>query len=168
MLAAMAVAVGYLFLPVPNLELVTAVIFIAGYILGPSLGLVVGLVAELMFSLFNPYGVAAPPLLIAQVTSMGVTGWAGGALKKILPRNNTLFRLVVLGVCGLILTLLFDTLTTLSFVLFISGVNSIKVWSAFIAGMGFYILHIISNTMIFITGVPAMLVFVEKWKTESQ
>ncbi len=167
LLAAMAVALGYIFLPVPNIELVTAVIFIAGFILGPSLGLAAGLVAELLFSLFNPYGVAAPPLLIAQVFSMGAAGWCGGVVKKILPQNKTLLRVVILGVSGFTLTLFFDMLTTLSFALFMSDLNVAKLWTTFITGMGFYVLHIISNTLIFITVVPVMLIFVEKWKEKA-
>ncbi|MCH7955883.1 MAG: ECF transporter S component, partial [Candidatus Marinimicrobia bacterium] len=53
-LSALSVAMGYSFIFVPNIEMISASIFISGYLLGVQKGIVVGIVAESIFSAFNP------------------------------------------------------------------------------------------------------------------
>jgi len=157
---ALGVTLGYAFAYIPNVELVTATVFIAGYLLGIKEGLLVGLLAESIYSLFNPYGVAAPPLFIAQVVSMAFTGILGGMCGK---RNMRLRKidLIIFGFTGLISTLIFTSLTTMSFLLY-TGLSLKKLMGSFIYGLGFYILHIASNTIIFILIVPVILNSLQK------
>lgn len=157
---ALGIVMGHTFIHIPNVELVTATIFIAGFLLGIKSGLVVGLITESIYSLFNPYGAAAPPLFIAQVVSMGLAGILGGLLGKRNVRTETMYYLQ-LGLAGFVATIIFAVLTTLSFVLFIDF-SWDKLLASFIAGLGFYITHIISNTLIFFTLVPLVLKTLEK------
>ncbi len=152
---ALAVTMGYLFSVVPNVEMVTATIFIAGFIMGPWEGLAVGIVAEGLYSLFNPYGPAAPPLFIAQVVSMAITGFVGGHFGK--HRSGlTPWAPVYLALAGLGLSLLFAVLTTLSFMP-LAGLSFHQLTGSFIYGIGFYLTHILSNTLIFLTVVPILI-----------
>ena len=68
--AALAVALGLLFLSVPNLELVTATFFLAGYFLGRRNGITAAVLGEFTFSLLNPLGIASPPLMAAQIAGI--------------------------------------------------------------------------------------------------
>ncbi|MBU1652577.1 ECF transporter S component, partial [bacterium] len=83
-LIAVCVVLGYIFMPVPNIEMITAGIFIAGVWMGPRLGIFIGIVAEAIFSLLNPMGFPPPPLLLSQIIAMSLTGCVGGLFRKML------------------------------------------------------------------------------------
>jgi LytS/YehU family sensor histidine kinase len=159
---ALAVAMGYLFLLVPNVEMISATVFMAGAVVGPVLGLLIGLIAELIFSLFNPMGAAAPPLLFAQVFSFSLIGLVGGFVG--LPGTKMWRSVLLYGLCGFFLTLLFDVLTTLSFALFIAGNDLPKIMALFTTGILFYVTHSVINTVIFMTIVPAVLLGIQRYQ----
>ena len=152
-LSALCVALGYLFLMIPNVEMITAAVFISGAIMGPAYGALIGAVSEGVYSLFNPYGAPAPPLLIAQVGVFALIGCCGGWAARLRLRSMWL-KAVVYGSCGLLLTLLFDLLTTLSFSLILSGYDLQKSLAFFVTGMPFYLVHSGVNLIIFAATVP--------------
>ena len=51
---ALAIAGGLVLIAVPNVELLSATVFLAGYMLGAVRGAVVGAIAEFLYSFFNP------------------------------------------------------------------------------------------------------------------
>ena len=158
LLTALCASIGYMFLYVPNVEFITAGIFISGFFMGPAFGALIGMLAEFLFSAFNPYGASAPPLLLAQVISMSLVGFTGGIVRtRYWLGFSKVHRHIITGFCGLILTLIYDILTTFSFALFISGGNSQKLISIFSTGSVFYLLHILINTVIFAALVPILL-----------
>jgi hypothetical protein len=75
---ALSVALGFLLAGVPNVELKTLTVFVAGAFCGARLGCAVGAFSILVHTLFNPLGPAPAPLLAAQVASFVVIGAAGG------------------------------------------------------------------------------------------
>jgi len=152
---ALGISLGFALIHIPNVELVTATIFISGYLLGIKEGIVVGLLTETLYSLINPYGMAAPPLFIAQVFSMSLVGGLGGILGRRKTQTELVYHLQ-LGLTGFIATGIFAVLTTLSFVFFM-GFSQKTLFGSFIYGLGFYIIHIVSNTLIFLTIVPVLL-----------
>ncbi|MCP4573134.1 MAG: ECF transporter S component [bacterium] len=110
--AGVAVGVGYLLAGVPNVELMTLVIMLAGATLGAVRGAAVGVVAEAIFSVGSPYGMAAPPLLAAQLAGMALAGVTGAALRMALERTDRpARRTVTAGVVGASTALVFDLLT---------------------------------------------------------
>jgi len=156
---ALVVAVGYTFVYIPNIELVTATIFIAGYLLGPSRGLIVGALAEFIFGLVNPLGASAPPLLAAQVVSMAVVGCVGGLVGLwSYIHGKIILRILIFAGLGFFLTLMFDVLTTLSFAVFLSGLSFPKILATFTIGSFFYVIHLAVNTLIFGLIMPTMVV----------
>ncbi|MBN1480426.1 ECF transporter S component [candidate division KSB1 bacterium] len=161
---ALAVAMGYLFLLIPNVEMISATVFIAGAVVGARWGLLVGFVSELIFSLFNPMGAAAPPLLVAQLFCFMIIGFFGGLIG--LPKQVKLWRFsLVCGLAGFFLTLLYDVLTTLSFALFIAGDDLRKLLTIFTAGAVFNATHSLINTIIFTIIVPAILIGIQRYQT---
>ncbi|HPI74370.1 MAG TPA: hypothetical protein PLZ01_13235, partial [bacterium] len=111
-----------------------------------------------LFSMFNPFGAPSLPLLIAQVLSMAVVGWAGGMVGRThwldLPAA---VRMAWFGLMGFFCTLVFDMLTTLSFAVFIAGGDRRKMAMTFISGMVFYLVHLLVNTVGFAVLVPVLL-----------
>ncbi|MGH7602147.1 MAG: hypothetical protein ACREOI_37760 [bacterium] len=149
---ALAVAVGQD--PFPNIELVSVTIFLSGMVLGARRGLIVGAVAEFLFSSFNAYGPAAPPLLIAQMLGMMLVGVAGGFVQNVF--GTRVPPAWLLGLAGFALTFVYDLLTTLSTIVIVkTGVPGFL--TAVATGFYFFLLHQISNTVIFAFLLPILL-----------
>ncbi len=156
MFVALAVGSGFALLMVPNVELVTAVVFTAGVHLGSRWGFVVGAVAEFVFSAANPLGsgLVFLPMLVAQVVGMAVVGTVGGVFGRFGRSDEWTFkRRAVLAVVGALLTFQFDALTTLSYP--VSAGDPLAQTSAiFLTGIGFTFLHQLANAAIFATALP--------------
>jgi hypothetical protein len=80
MLAALAVALNHLLALIPNVELTSFTLFVAGWILGPRLGILTALVATVTFSMTSSYGLPAPPMLLAQCLGYASWGFVGSML----------------------------------------------------------------------------------------
>lgn len=167
-LTAVCIVLGYLFLPVPNLEMITAGIFLSGVWMGPLYGLFIGLTAEAIYSISNPMGFPPPPLLAAQVVAMALVGWAGGLMRGALgharffsSRNWSIH--LTLAITGIILTALFDVLTNLSFPL-AAGFNAEQIRLALLMGIPFAALHISVNALIFALVIPVFLSRFKAWR----
>ena len=153
--AALAVTGGYLFAFVPNVEIYTAVLFLAGVLLGKRNGVLVALVAQLIYGLFNPFGASPLPLLLAQMFSYAVVGFAGGFFSAGQSGQIWLDALKY-GVTGFLLTLQYDVMTFLSYGL-MSGFSVTQMQTSFWAGLPFYMVHWIGNTLIFALVLPLVL-----------
>ncbi len=53
--SALCVVIGFLFVPLPNIELITLFVFLGGYLYGVSNGLIIGVFSEFIYSAFNPW-----------------------------------------------------------------------------------------------------------------
>jgi hypothetical protein len=153
---ALAVGLGYSLVLVPNVELITVTVFLAGLTLGIGWGTVVGAVAMAIFSGLNPMGsgLSFPPLYLAQILAMAITGSVGGGLKPVFFRSSlSMIYLAGLALTGLILTLFYDGITLVSYPL-TAGLGWNGVAASLIKGLGFTLLHEISNAFIFFVAVP--------------
>ncbi|MFQ5637122.1 MAG: ECF transporter S component [bacterium] len=160
--SALAFVGGYLFIQVPNVEVFTAVVFLAGVILGPRNGMWVGLIAQTLFSILNPYGVSQFPLLAAQVLNRMLVGVTGGLLQSILELEKRFVKpSVVLAFVGLILTWLYDLMAYLS-IAFMSGYSLEQMKILFATGLPFYLVHGFSNALIFALAVPVVITAVRR------
>lgn len=152
---ALGVVLGYVFLPVPNVELVTATVFLCGYALGSKLGFLGGTLTEFLYGILNPQGMATPFLLASMMIAMGITGYAGGLISHHRQRQNILFY-GLLALTGFACTLNFAVLTTLGYLIG-SGVSLRKLGISLIIGLPFYITHLFVNTAIFLSLVPVLI-----------
>ncbi len=151
---ALAIGLKLALIILPNVEPLTVTFFLAGYMLGPVNGLAAGAIGEFLYSFFNPYGVASPPLLLAQVLCMSFSGLAGGWVRRLSP--SRIPPAWLLGALGFFLTLIFDLATTLSDVFFVKlGLAGFLSRLAF--GIYFYIIHLSTNTLLFAVLLPALI-----------
>ena len=129
----------------PNVNLVFFVVFSAGFMWGLPPGVFVGALGMGLWSLFNPYGPAAAPVLVAQVVGTALSGVVGAAFRM---KNWHLLRgwtltLMLVG-CGVGCTLLFFL-----------PVNAADAWifqpfwPRFVTGMGWSLISLVSNVLIF-------------------
>jgi len=153
---ALILGVGYALAFVPNVELVTTMIFLAGVLMGLKRGLLVGILGEFLFSALNPMGsgLLFPPMLIAQIAAMTVVCLTGALLRNyILNWKTSLSNIILIGVIGLLLTLFYDILVSAAYPLS-AGFKLRETVATIIAGLAFSIIHLISNTAVFIVLVP--------------
>jgi len=140
----LAVALGFAFVQVPNVELVSLVIFFSGYFLGPRRGLLIGLLSMGLFTTLNPMGIPMVPVAMAQICSMAVIGLAGGLLRTWISGTISWIRLAI---TGLACTLFYDLTTTVAMALSLGLIS--KLLSVLAAGLAFCILHMVSNIVVF-------------------
>jgi thiamine transporter ThiT len=154
LLAALALAINFPLLGVPNIELFSLCLFIAGTFLGYWGGYVVPLAAGLIFIIFNPNG---PPSLvtvaIAQIIGFILFGLAGAFFgKSILKNKNRIIGITFCAAVGVVFTFIYDLLTNIAF-----GLTIGPFWPTIIGGIAFSLWHIVSNGLIFGIFEPLMV-----------
>ncbi len=70
---------GTLYLP--NVNFVFFIVFFAGFLWGAVPGILVGLIGMGLWTAFNPYGPALPPIMIAQVVGAAGSGVVGALFR---------------------------------------------------------------------------------------
>lgn len=148
-LVALAVALGFALAHIPNVELMTLVIFFSGYLLGPRCGGVIGFVAMSLFTSLNPLGIAFAPVALAQVIGMTCIGMVAGMLRSWAARGLDWAKLALLG---LACTLFYDLITNLAMALSLGMIP--RLLSVLAAGLAFSLLHMVSNLIIFAVAGP--------------
>jgi hypothetical protein len=162
---ALSVALGFLLAGIPNLELMTLTVFMAGAFCGARLGGAIGALSMLLFSLLNPLGPAPAPLLAAQITGFAVIGFGGGLIGRRLATARA-WGIAMSAAAGFALTVAYDFLTTVatSFVAlgtsrFVEGFAGVAV-----AGIAFVAWHVGVNTAVFAVAVPPLMRAVRAWQ----
>ena len=158
---AVGVVLGFVLTAVPNVELITATCFTAGYCLGSLGGIVVGALTEFLFAGFHPTGSSVGLLLIAQMLGMIIVGLAGSKLASFLENLQKSTSRYLLFLAGFFLTFIFDILTNLAFPIQ-AGFSFKQTLATLVAGIGFSIVHIISNALIFSVVLPPLLTRLKK------
>jgi len=156
---ALILGIGYTLAFVPNVELVTALIFMAGALLGVKWGIFIGLLGEFLFSALNPMGsgLLFPPMLICQVLAMACVGGVGGLTrKKIKNQEIGTGNKLLIGCLGLLLTLFYDLAVSLAYPIS-AGFNFKAIVATLIAGLAFSAIHLVVNTLIFLIIVPVAI-----------
>jgi energy-coupling factor transport system substrate-specific component len=159
-LIALAIVLKLPILTIPNVEFFTFLIFCSGYLLGMMEGVIVGIISMAIYTtLITPYGPPPLPIAVAQITSMALIGFAGGFVSKFIPASFTqkphsrsIIAILVIGISGLVLTLIYDLFTNLASA-FVVG----QFWPVMIAGIPFALVHIASNVIIFVVLSPLLL-----------
>jgi hypothetical protein len=157
--SALAIGLGFSLLMIPNIEMITVIVFLAGLTLGKKWGIIVGGTSEMIFSSLNPFGsgLMFPPLLVSQVISMLLIGLAGGLLRPLFYKKVYSKKMIILlSIFGFILTFVFDSLTSLSYPISM-GFDFAQTFGIYIAGIGFTLIHQISNAIIFPIVVPKVV-----------
>jgi hypothetical protein len=156
LLVAMIFAAGQALAGIPNVELVTLLSFVSGYLLGPALGAAVGASGMGAHSLFNVLGAVAPPVWIAQIVCYGLVGWAGGVAGPGLARVHSRARAALLAaLTGAVLTVVYQI--AVNAVAFYTFTSDIPVWTYVWAGVAFGAIQVAWNAVAFGVALPPML-----------
>jgi hypothetical protein len=156
---ALAAALGFLLLSVPNVELVTFTVFASGVVLGRWRGALVGALAMAIYSGANPYGsgLGVPTMFAAQLLATAFAGLAGGIASPLWRGRPTGWGLSALsGGIGLALTLVYQVGVIVGLAVmspeFRTGAMAVILSNAFFSG-----LHLLSNTIVFAVLAPTVI-----------
>ena len=85
--ASLCAALGFLLAPIPNIELFTFGLFMAGYALGAGGGAKAAMLAVILYYGMNPYGSSLifPPLFAAQLIAGVFISSLGALARRVLP-----------------------------------------------------------------------------------
>ena len=129
----------------PNINLVFFIVFSAGFLWGMIPGMLVGIVGMGLWTMFNPFGPAALPIMLAQVGGAGLSGVVGAIFRKSNWKDvSSISRIIKLIIASIICT-----------VLFYIPVNIVDAWlwgpfeQRFIGGALWALISVGSNVVIF-------------------
>ena len=162
---ALSVVLGYMLVYLPNIELITLMIFLSGFILGKRDGAIVGFFSSFIFVFFNPYGVSPLPLFAYQIGHYCLVGFLGGMTSNYLNKKD-FFKpeedlyvsrvLVIFAIIGAVITFVYDIFSTLIGAIAIFGTLE-TFWITYIIGLPFTTVHLIGNTLGFIFILPGLI-----------
>lgn len=157
-LAALAAALGYALAAVPNIELITLVVFISGAALGRLRGALVGFIAMGIYSGLGPYGsgLAIPTLFAGQIGAMALVGFAGGLLRQLWSGKANATRIAAAAAAGLVLTAIYQAAVIVGYAA-MSPEFADGFLAALTANLFFPYVHIIWNTILFAVLVPLLV-----------
>ncbi len=163
LLIALAVAAGQALAGIPNIELITFVVFVAGFLLGPVPGMIVGAVGIGGHSLFNVMGAVVPPMLIVQVLSYAGVGLAGATLGRFIAGlRHPMGASIVAGLVGATLTFIYQlAINTVAFYTFSSAGG---LWPYIWGGLVFSVVHIGWNALLFSVSMRPTLAVLRRYQ----
>tara|TARA_Y100001936_G_scaffold137558_1_gene134352 strand:+ start:63 stop:587 length:525 start_codon:yes stop_codon:yes gene_type:complete len=156
---AVAIGMGFSLILIPNIELITVVVFLSGLYLGIRWGGVVGMTSMAIYSGMNPMGsgLSFPPLFAMQIIGMSLTGIIGGLVRPFFfVKQFNIFLISSLAFLGFTVTLIYDMLTLIAYPI-AAGLGFSGMLAAIIKGLGFTLLHEISNAIVFVVSVPRVI-----------
>lgn len=161
-----ALASNYAMTGLPNIKVMDALIFIAAFLFGWSVGIGIAVSTWAVYGFVNPYGQAGFPLIIFLIVGECFYAVGGAALrrtsiaKQLLAEKRTssdLGIIFIFGVAGLALTFAYDVLTNFATYMFLAN----SLYQAFLIGMitgaPFALTHELSNLIFFATVGPAAI-----------
>jgi hypothetical protein len=159
---AVGIALGLALVAVPNVELVTGVSFMSGFLLGARAGVLTGGLIEALFAGCHPMGSSLGLLLVAQVAGMASAGFWGAVAAQATGTNRRGLRYAAtIVVAGAVATVIFDVLTNLAFP-FMAGFSLSQTLVTLVAGIPFAAIHLFSNLLVFSLIVRPLIPRLEK------
>ncbi len=165
LLTALVFVAGQALAGIPNVELVTFLVFVAGYLLGPALGAVVGGAGMAAHSLLNVMGAVAPPVWISQWLCYAGVGVAGGLVGPPLARiSHRGLAAVLAAATGAALVIVYQlAVNAAAFYTFSSDVS---VWVYVWGGVVFGVVHVAWNAALFFAALRPTLRVLAPYRRE--
>ena len=156
LMTALMYAGGQALAGLPNVEVITFLAFVSGYLLGPLPGMAVGACGMGAHSLFNAMGPVAPPMWIAQMVCYALVGLAGAGLGPWMarPEARTGPAFAAAG-AGAALTFFYQLVVNA--VGFMTFARDVDLWTYVWGGVAFGAVQIVWNAALFFAAAPPTL-----------
>ena len=112
-----------------------------------------------IYSGMNPMGsgLSFPPLFAMQIIGMSLTGIIGGLVRPFFfVKQFNVFLISSLAILCFTVTLIYDMLTLIAYPI-AAGLGFSGMLAALIKGLGFTLLHEISNAIVFVVSIPRII-----------
>jgi hypothetical protein len=164
---ALSLATNYTLIDFANVKLMDALVFIAAFLFGWTVGTGIAISTWAVYGFLNPYGQAGFPLIIFLMA--GECFYAiGGALmrsssiaQQLLSDRRLLSDVeiaIIFGVAGIALTFAYDVLTNFATYMFLANSLYDALVIGIITGAPFAVVHEVSNLIFFALATPAGIV----------
>jgi len=164
---ALSLATNYALIDLANVKLMDALVFIAAFLFGWTVGTGIAISTWAVYGFLNPYGQAGFPLIVFLMA--GECFYAiGGALMRRSSIGQQLLsdrRLLsgveiatIFGVAGIALTFAYDLLTNFATYMFLASSLYEALLIGIITGAPFALVHEVSNCIFFALASPAGIV----------
>jgi len=152
-MTALATALAYSTVALPNVTLMDVVVFVAGWTMGAAAGITVGCLSWLIYGVLNPYGFN-PVVWASTVACEALYGLAGGLARRALSPHSYigLKEALLLGGLGFMATFVYDVSTNLAY----AAAFNVPWLLALALGAPFAVVHELSNLVIFTLAAPPM------------
>lgn len=165
LLTALIFATGQALAGIPNVETVTFLSFVSGFLLGPLPGTLVGACAMGAHSLFNPLGSAPPPVLVSQVVCYGAVGLAGALAGPMIVGLRSRVAAVVAsvvagGACVMVYQLVINVVSFKTFT------SDVPLWTYVWGGIAFGAIQLLWNALLFGAALPPTLRVLSRHRRE--
>jgi hypothetical protein len=148
---ALGIAMSTMFIYFPNIELMSLTLFIGGIVLGPLYGSFLAILSASLYEIIatlivGPGYVIFPFKIIAFLLIVLV----GALIRKKIPEKPNFFWWFTFGVIGGLLTLFFDLITNVGWIILSDNFNFIGYISAIVIGLPITASKIAANTILFL------------------
>lgn len=166
-----ALVTNYMMTGLANVKLMDALIFIAAFLFGWTIGVAVAISTWAVYGFVNPYGQAGFPLLLFLMLGECFYALGGAALRKTRIAQQLLaerrlssdFEVAFMfGIAGLGLTFAYDLLTNFATYMFLANSLYQALIIGVITGAPFALVHELSNLGIFALVSPAGIIAVRR------
>jgi hypothetical protein len=156
LLTALIYAAGVALAGIPNVEAVTLLAFLSGYLLGPWWGAAVGGAGMGAHSLFNVMGAAPPPVWIAQVVCYALIGMCGAWLgPRIAGMEARTAQGIMAAIIGVVLVFIYQLVVNVAS--FLAFAAHVSLWTYVWGGVVFAAVQLVWNAALFFVAVPPAL-----------
>ena len=145
--SALTIASTYATSFIPNVEPMSFLVFVSGFLFGYSVGVSIGLISMTIYTSWNPWGPAIPIISLAQIGSMAFIGFIGGIMGRNKRTRLTYMDAYTLAITGGLLTIFYDLVTTLAMTVVFGVISEFPLF--LVSGALFTIVHVVSNILIF-------------------
>jgi hypothetical protein len=165
LLTALVYAAGEALAGIPNVEVITMLVFVAGFLLGPWWGAVVGGAGMGAHSLFNVLGTVAPPVWISQLVCYAFIGFCGAWLgPRIAALGNRTAQSLASAAAAVVLVVIYQLVVNV--VSFTAFAAHVPLWTYVWGGFAFAAIQIVWNAALFFVTLPPTLKVLGKARRE--
>jgi len=131
----------------PNVEFTSIICFLVGFLFGSPFGAFLGALTMFINGFLSPWGFAGI-IMPFQMLGMALMGLVGGVYRKCLGGTPSTSKILNLEISFLaaFLTLIYDIITNVGYAMLFN----VNIIFALIAGTWFTIVHVVSNTVLFV------------------
>ena len=164
LISALCVVTNYALLPLSNIKLMDTIVFVSGFLFGPTFGISVAVITWLIYGTLNPYGFSFPTLVSVVLGEMiyALAGYLVSRRPDIFLGGTWLsIQNIGSGVVGMFSTLLYDLFTNaVTGWLFYGSILIGLLYMNFPLPLG--IIHEVSNFLFFSLLAPPIIYTVKR------